>query len=79
MVTHTFGRFESRYHNREEWVNYDDDAVEIDGQFIKAETLFEKVAEGKIKKMIAPESLETKRIIERTFKQIKKGSYADHN
>jgi len=71
VVTRPFGKFENRYHNREEWVQTDEDAVEIDGKYVKAADLFEKVAEGKIKKMIAPESLETKRIIERTFKHIK--------
>ena len=74
VVTRQFGRFERRYHNREEWVKYEDDAVEIDGKYVKASVLFEKVTEAKIKKMIAPESLETKRIIERTFKQIKNKS-----
>lgn len=71
VVTRQFGRFENRYHNREEWVQYDEDAVEINGKYVKASELFEKVTEAKVKKMIAPESLESKRIIERTFKQIK--------
>ncbi|RKE02336.1 hypothetical protein [Marinifilum flexuosum] len=71
VVTREFGRFEKGYHNRDEWVKVDEDAVVIDGKYVKASELFEKVTEAKIKKMIAPESLETKRVIERTFKQIK--------
>lgn len=79
VVSKSFGRFENSYHNRSEWQEYEADAVEFNGQYTEASKLFEKVTEAKIKKMIAPESLETKRIIESTFKQIKSNAHANHN
>jgi hypothetical protein len=72
VVPHTFGRWERRHHNRDEWVEFTDDAIEIGGQFVKAETLFERIAEFRLKRVCTPVNTETKRAIENTFKNILK-------
>jgi hypothetical protein len=70
VIQGTFGKWGPAYHNRDEWNEYTDDAVRIDGKYIEASKLFEKVAEYRLKRMIAPESLEVKRTIERAFKKL---------
>ena len=72
VVPHTFGRWETRAHNDMKWVEYTDDAVEIAGHRVKAETLFEKLAEYRLKRVCTPANTETKRAIENTFKAILK-------
>jgi hypothetical protein len=67
-----FGHYRPAYHNRDEWVETPENAVIINGRHVKASELFEKVAEQRLKRMIAPENLETKRIIEKTFKALAK-------
>jgi hypothetical protein len=68
----TFGRYEKRYHNRDEWVEYDDDAVIIGQNHVKADVLFERIAEYRLKRVCTPVNTETKRAIENTFKAILK-------
>lgn len=62
-----FGRWMPVYHNKSEYVEYYEAAVVIDGRHVKAATLFEKVAEYRIKRMIAPTNIDVRRIIHRTF------------
>ncbi len=67
-----FGMFSATYHNRSEWVETTDDAVVINGRHVRASTLFEKVVEYRLKRMIAPKNLKIKRAIEKTFKNMVK-------
>lgn len=72
VVPHTFGRWENRPHNDCKWVEYTDDAVEIGGSHVKADMLFERMAEYRLKRVCTPVNTETKRAIENTFKTILK-------
>lgn len=72
VETKCFGRWENRYHNQMEWVEFNDDAVVIDNQHVKADKLFEQMAEYRLKRVCTPVNTETKRAIENTFKAILK-------
>lgn len=56
VIQGTFGKWGKVYHNRDEWNEYSADAVRIDGKYVEATKLFEKVAEIRLKKLIAPVS-----------------------
>lgn len=73
VIQGTFGKWGKVYHNRDEWNEYTADAVRIDGKYIEATKLFEKVAEYRLKRMIAPTSAEIKRTVKSTFKKILNG------
>jgi hypothetical protein len=72
VIQGTFGKWGQAYHNRDEWNEYTADAVCIDGRYIEATKLFEKVAEIRLKQLIAPVSGDVKNTIETAFHQLLK-------
>jgi uncharacterized NAD-dependent epimerase/dehydratase family protein len=71
MVPHKKGKFEKAYHNRSEWVEYEVQGIMVNGRTFDAAEVFEHIAEFKLKQMLTPANLETKRAIERTIKKMR--------
>lgn len=72
VIQGTFGEWGPAYHNRDQWNEYTADAVRIDGKYIEATILFEKVSEIRLKKIIAPVSDDIKNTVETAFYQLLK-------
>lgn len=72
VIQGTFGKWGRAYHNRDEWNEYTADAVQIDGKYIEASKLFEKVAEIRLKQIIAPVSDDIKNAVKTAFNQLLK-------
>ena len=65
-----FGQWSRETHRDMKWVEVSRLAVVFEnGKHTLAEKLFEQVTTAKMKRQIAPVSLETKRLIESTYKQ----------
>jgi hypothetical protein len=73
VIDGTFGKWGPAYHNRDEWNEYTADAVRIGGKYVEASKLFEKVAEIRLKQLIAPISGDVKTAVETAFNQLIKG------
>ncbi len=71
VVDFTTGHFRSAYHNRSEWVETTVPGVVVNGRTYEASRIFEQVAEQRVKRMVAPANLETKRAIEKAIKNQK--------
>lgn len=68
-----FTHYVRTYHNKTEpVVVFHPVVVGSNGKFVKAISLFEKVAEYRIKKLITPTNLETRRGIAISFKRLLK-------
>gem|GEM_PF-6999768 len=66
-----FTEFRPAYHNRTECVEIDHEVVVFpSGKFIRADKLFEALAEYSLKRQIIQNNLETKRLIKLTFKKM---------
>ncbi|WP_346856549.1 hypothetical protein [uncultured Draconibacterium sp.] len=63
-----FGKWVPVYHNKSDWVETHEPAVVVRGEHVKASVLFEKVVEYRLKRIIAPTSVEIKGSIEKSFK-----------
>lgn len=72
VIQGTFGKWGPAYHNRDEWNEYTADAVQIDGKYIEASKLFEKVSEIRLKQLIAPVSDDIKNAVETAFNKLLK-------
>lgn len=72
VVTADFGKWVPSYHNKSEWVTCPADAVIIGDNKIEASKLFEKVIEHRMKRMIAPVSIEMQRVIGIELKKLKR-------
>lgn len=73
VADHTTGHFRPAYHNRSEWVEYEVPGIVLNGRTYDATKVFEQVVEQRVKRMVAPANLETKRAIEQTIKRMKNG------
>lgn len=63
------GRWVHRYHNKAEWVETTVlGVVAPSGRVVEAAPIFQAVAESKLKRIIAPANLETKRYINKLLK-----------
>lgn len=72
IVDHKVGRFVPTYHNRDEWEEFTVPGVVVDGRTYEASKVFEQVAEMRVKQMVAPANLETRRNIERATRKFNK-------
>lgn len=68
---HTRGRWVHGYHNGSKWMETEVTGVVHNGRTYDGEDIFQQVAEARMKRMVAPQNLETARTIERILKQKK--------
>lgn len=66
------GEWVPAYHNRSEYVTKMRHFVFLQNRQIEARKLFERIAEKRMRRYIAPVSLESKRMIETEFKNLLK-------
>ncbi len=73
VVPHTRGYWGKGVHGRDEYYEKDIPGIVINNRVVDAEKVFENIAEYRLKKMVAPVNLETKRMIERLGKKTAMG------
>lgn len=66
-----FGTWGKAYHNTEEYQKRMQLAVIIKGKYVEARKLFERIAEKRMKRYLAPVSMEAKRMIDNEFRNMK--------
>lgn len=70
IVQGTFGKWGPTYHNRDEWNEYTANAVRIDGKYVEAAKLFERVAEVQLKQLMVPTSNNIQNTIKTVFQDL---------
>lgn len=69
VIESDFGSWENSYHNKTEWITRTRDAVVIGDKQIRADLLFNRISEYRIKQILTPQNKEAKMQIEIAFKQ----------
>ena len=72
MEVRDFGEWKPAYHNDREYVKTPRPAVVINGKQVEARKLFDQIAEKRIRKMLTPVNMESKRMIADEFKNMQK-------
>jgi hypothetical protein len=74
VIEQAYGRWETRHGSAQEWVTYMADSVVVDNKSVRADKLFERIAEHRIKSMLAPRNYVTQQIILQQFNRLSKGN-----
>lgn len=67
-----FGQWTRVTHGADEFLHAPHPAVVINGRHVKARQLFDRIAEKRLRKYLAPVNLESRRMIEMEFKTLTK-------
>jgi hypothetical protein len=67
------GRWETRHGSEQRWVTFTTDVVVVENRTVRADKLFERIAEHKLKALITPKNYVTQQIIMQQFNKLSKG------
>jgi hypothetical protein len=74
VIEQECGRWETRHGSAQEWVTYMTDVVVVENRTVRADKLFERIAEYKLKALLTPKNYVTQQIIMQQFNKLSKGN-----